>query len=117
MDFAAILAWLKKLFAVPNIHDEPAVRAWIEKYLGFMDMLTGPIPGELDDKTVDLLKAVTASDDTWAEFYAVLLEIAGGADLPMASPRAAALQAKLGARFDWDLILQIIRLLLELFSK
>jgi len=111
MNILTILGWLKDLLRIPAIGDEAAVRAWLTKLVDFSKFITAQIPGEVDDKAAALLAAVIANEETWAEFYVLLVDILDGNDLPQAAPTAL-----MAGGFDWELILKIIELIKEIWD-
>jgi len=117
MDFLGILVWVKRLLNVPDLSNKPAIREWISQLLDFSDNIAQVVPGTFDDKSIVLLKAMTANDQTWDAFYDVLQEVFASGELPMSNQKAVVLHPMVPSGIDWGFVFQILKLLIELLRK
>jgi len=112
-----LLQVLKKILGVPDIHDEPGVRDFVEKYLAFAEKLVEWTPDEWDDETVELAQKLVANDQAWADIYGWILATCvpqpQGTALQHADLRATASRAGI----DWERFMKIVELIIEILRK
>jgi len=95
----AILAAFAALLRFPDWSSMASVREWCTKLVTAGDTVTPLIPGTFDDKLVDGLNRITASEEAFAVLYSILVDMinqdADGTAL-RGDTRAAALADKVG---------------------
>lgn len=71
----AVFTNLKDLIPLPNIHDGLAMRVWLRALVVVLKKVVEMTPIRLDDEAVALLDRVVSSDDTYAAFHALLVNL------------------------------------------
>ena len=74
----AVRTLMLAFFGPPDVDDEPALKAWIEKMLGWLAFIAAQTKKtQLDDQAVAGLKAIVASPAKWAVVYELIVRMLG----------------------------------------
>lgn len=112
---------LVKMIGPPDVDDEITFREYCRKVVYFLRDLAKLTKTEIDDEIMETLQQVIVNDESWEQFYQIVVKLFGDgvADASRLTPAQEKEIQTLASQMNipWRLLLQAILLIVQIISE